>query len=244
MAGERGKGRGGDRHLAGRLRSGKGRTASSRRWLERQLKDPYVVAARQDGWRSRAAYKLIDLDNRFRLLTPGRRVVDLGAAPGGWTQVAVERVRAGLPRGGRVVAIDPRDMEPIPGATIIEADTLALETPSLVRDALGGAAQVVLSDMAAPATGHATTDRLRAMALYEAAFAFAEEVLAPGGAFVCKVLKGGAEAEILAETKRLFASVKHVKPPSSRADSAEIYLVATGFRDHVGSCQREHDEDD
>ena len=203
-----------------------------------------MAAAREHGWRSRAAYKLIDLDNRFRLLGPGRQVVDLGAAPGGWTQVAVERVKAGRTRGGRVVAIDPCEMDPIPGATIIEADTLALETPSLVRDALGGAADVVLSDMAAPATGHKTTDRLRAMALYEAALAFASEVLAPGGAFVCKMLRGGTEAGLLAETKQLFASVKHVKPPSSRAESAETYLVATGFRDQLGSVYRDCEDDD
>ncbi len=229
--------------LSARLRTGKGRTASSRRWLQRQIKDPYVAAARQDGWRSRSAYKLIDLDDRFHLLAPGRRVVDLGAAPGGWTQVAVKRVRAGQPHGGRVVAIDPCDMEPIPGATIIEADTLALETPALVRDALGGAADVVLSDMAAPATGHKTTDRLRAMALFEAAFAFAGEVLTPGGSFVCKMLRGGTEAGLLAEAKRQFASVKHVKPPSSRADSAEIFLVATGFRDQSSNRDHEYDEE-
>ena len=228
MAAGRGRRGGGDR-TGVRLRGGKRRTASSRRWLERQLKDPHAAAARRGGLRSRAALKLIELDKTFRLLAPGRRVVDLGAAPGGWTQVAVEGVHACRSEGGRVVAVDPRPIEPLPGAAIIEADALAAGTPALVREALAGPADVVLSDMAAPATGHATTDHLRSMALCQAAFAFAEKVLAPGGAFVCKALKGGSEEELFADIKRVFAAVRYAKPPASRAESAEVYLVATGY---------------
>ncbi|MFQ5958947.1 MAG: RlmE family RNA methyltransferase [Alphaproteobacteria bacterium] len=231
---------GGGRNIATRLRAGKGRSQSSRRWLERQLGDPYVAAAEREGWRSRAAFKLIDLDDRFRLLAPGRRVVDLGAAPGGWTQVAAERVRAGQAGGGRVVAIDLRPMDAVSGATVLEADALDPETPALALEALGGAADVVLSDMAAPATGHKATDHLRVMALCEIALAFAEDALAPGGAFVCKVLKGGSESALLAAVKRAFATVRHAKPAASRPDSAEVYLVATGFRGRM----RDDEEDE
>ncbi len=220
-------GRGGGDRISVRLRAGKRRTASSRRWLERQLNDPYVAAAAKEGLRSRAAFKLIGLDDKFGLLVPGRRVVDLGAAPGGWTQVAVRGVSAG---GGRVVAVDARPMAEVAGAVVIEADALAPETRAAVQAALGGPADLVLSDMAVPATGHKGTDHLRTIALCEAAFAFAEDVLAPGGAFVCKVLKGGAEATLLAAIKRRFAAVRHAKPPASRAASAEVYLVAKGFR--------------
>ena len=214
----------------GRLKSGKKRTASSRRWLERQLSDPYVAEAKRRGLRSRAAFKLIELDDRFRILRHGARVVDLGAAPGGWTQIAVERVRAGKPGGGRVVALDLLEMAPVEGAELLRADFLDEATPMLIRDALAGPADVVLSDMAPPSSGHASADHLRIVALLEAALAFAVEVLAPGGAFVCKVWQGGTEAAVLVSIKRLFRGVRHAKPPSSRAESAEMYVVATGFR--------------
>jgi 23S rRNA (uridine2552-2'-O)-methyltransferase len=205
------------------------RSASSTRWLERQLNDPYVAEARRLGYRSRAAFKLAQLDDRFGVIQPGARVVDLGAAPGGWTQVAVERSRAREGRG-HVVAVDLTPMEPVAGAEILELDFLAPEAPGRIRAALEGPADLVMSDMAAPATGHPQTDHLRIMALAEAAYAFAKEVLAPGGAFLAKVLRGGAEKQLLDALKRDFATVRHVKPPASRADSAEIYVVATGFR--------------
>jgi 23S rRNA (uridine2552-2'-O)-methyltransferase len=213
-----------------RLKSGKKRTASSRRWLQRHLDDPYVAEAKRRGFRSRAAFKLIELDDRFRLLRPGARVVDLGAAPGGWTQVAVERVRAGKPGGGRVLAVDLLEMTPVEGAEVLRADFLDEGAPQLIRDALAGPADIVLSDMAPPSSGHPGADHLRIMALLEAALGFGRLVLGPGGAFVCKVWQGGTEANVLASMKRLFRSVRHVKPPSSRAESAEIYVVATGFR--------------
>ena len=215
-----------------RVKTAKGRTASSVRWLERQLNDPFVREARRRGYRSRAALKLIDLDDRFHFLAPGKRVVDLGAAPGGWTQVAVERVRAKRKgRGGLVVALDVVDVEPVPGAVTLCRDILDSRTPSLLEAALGGPADVVLSDMAAPATGHAATDHLRIMGLCEAALSFARNVLAPGGSFVAKVLQGGTERAVLAEMKHLFAAVKHAKPPSSRPESAETYVIALGFRE-------------
>ena len=215
------------------MKSAKGRSVSSTRWLQRQLNDPYVAEARRKGYRSRAAFKLIELDDRFKFLASGGRVVDLGAAPGGWTQVAVERTRAGE-GGGRVVAIDIAEMDPVAGAVVLCHDFLDADTPSALRAALAGPADVVLSDMAAPATGHAATDHLRIMALAEAALVFAVEVLAPGGTLVAKVLQGGTEQALLAEIKRLFATVKHAKPPSSRSDSAEMYVVAQGFRGAAG----------
>ncbi len=208
----------------------KRRKASSRRWLERQLNDPYVTAAKAEGYRSRAAYKLLEIDDRLGVFSPGLRVVDLGAAPGGWSQVAVARVAVGKPGGGRVVAVDITAMADIPGAETIQADLLDDATHALIRAALDGPADVVMSDMAAPATGHAPTDRLRVIGLCESALEFAEGVLAPGGVFICKALGSGADAGLLAAVKRVFAKVKHVKPPASRSDSAEIYLVATGFR--------------
>jgi 23S rRNA (uridine2552-2'-O)-methyltransferase len=216
----------GGRAPATRLKTAKGRRASSIRWLERQLNDPYVAEAKRRGFRSRAAFKLIELDQRFHLLKPGARVVDLGAAPGGWTQVAVERVGA----RGVVVALDAAEMAPVKGATALTRDFLDASAPALIKDTLGGPADVVLSDMAPAATGHAATDHLRIMALVEAAAAFAEEVLRPGGAFVAKVLQGGTESQLLAHLKRRFASVRHAKPPASRAESAEVYVVAQGFR--------------
>ena len=211
------------------MRTARQRSASSTRWLERQLNDPYVAEARRLGYRSRAAFKLIELDDRFHFLRPGQRVVDLGAAPGGWTQIVVHRVEAERGRG-RVVGIDPLPMEPIPGSLLIERDFLAEDAPAMLHEALGGPADVVLSDMAAPTTGHAATDHRRIMALAETAYAFAREVLAPGGAFVCKLFQGGSEKELLDALKRDFLSVRHVKPRASRAESAEVYLVAQGFR--------------
>jgi 23S rRNA (uridine2552-2'-O)-methyltransferase len=217
---------GGGRALKVRVKSGKRRKLSSKLWLERQLNDPYVARAKREGYRSRAAYKLAEIDDKTRLLKPGARVVDLGAAPGGWSQLAVKR--AG-PKG-RVVAIDLLAMTPIDGVDFLELDFLDASAPDKLKALLGGPADVVLSDMAANATGHAKTDHLKIMALVEAAAEFAREVLRPGGTFLAKVLQGGTEASLLAALKRDFASVKHVKPPASRADSAELYLLATGFR--------------
>jgi 23S rRNA (uridine2552-2'-O)-methyltransferase len=225
---------GSGRSLTQRLRTAGRRRPSSIRWLERQINDPYVAEAQRRGYRSRAAFKLQQLDDRFHILGPGKRVIDLGAAPGGWTQVAVERC---LPEGGkqgRVVGIDLTPMQPVPGAEVLEGDFLAPEAPARLKQALGGPADVVLSDMAAPATGHARTDHLKIMALAEAAHAFAVEVLKPGGAFIAKVLQGGATQELLKALKRDFAEVRHVKPLASRADSAEIYVVALRFRPQAG----------
>ena len=205
------------------------RKLSSKLWLERQLNDPYVAQAKREGYRSRAAFKLLEIDDKYRLLKPGMTVVDLGAAPGGWSQIAAKRVGAGEGRG-RVVAIDLLEMQPLPGVDILHLDFLAEDAPERLKALLGGPADVVLSDMAANATGHRKTDHLKIMALAEAAADFAREVLVPGGAFLCKVLQGGTEATLLASLKRDFASVKHVKPAASRADSAELYLLATGFR--------------
>ena len=217
-----------------RVKTARGRTASSVRWLERQLNDPYVRQAKAEGYRSRAAYKLLEIDDRFHLLKAGGRVVDLGAAPGGWTQVAVARTNAlgerkGKPRG-RVLGLDLAPVEPIPGADLLELDFLAEGADARVRDWLGGSADLVVSDMAAPASGHPQTDHLRITALVEAAAEFAMDVLKPGGAFVAKVLAGGADAALVKWLNRGFAKVQHMKPPASRKDSSEKYLVATGFR--------------
>ena len=209
-----------------RVRSTRGRTVSSARWLERQLNDPYVQAAKASGYRSRAAFKLKEIDVRFHLLNRGARVLDLGAAPGGWSQVAAERVG----EAGRVVAADVLAIEPIKGVAIVQCDLLEESTPALLKEALGGPADVVLSDMAAATTGHRQTDHIRTLALFEAALDAAAEVLKPGGAFVGKVFQGGATNEVLARVKRHFAEVKHVKPPASRAESVELYLVAKGFK--------------
>jgi len=211
-----------------RVRSGKGRSLSSKLWLERQLNDPYVARAKREGMRSRAAYKLMEIDDKARFLRKGARVVDLGAAPGGWSQIAAQRV--GATEQGRVIAIDILAMEPVPGVDFIALDFLDRTAPDKLKDMIGGPADVVLSDMAANATGHARTDHLKIMALVEAAAEFAREVLAPGGTFLAKVLQGGTEAALLASLKRDYKSVKHVKPPASRTDSAELYLLATGFR--------------
>jgi 23S rRNA (uridine2552-2'-O)-methyltransferase len=211
-----------------RLKDQKRRTASSRAWLTRQINDPYVERAKREGLRSRAAFKLAEIDDRHKLLKPGARVVDLGAAPGGWSEIAARRVGD----NGRVIALDVLEMKPIAGVDFLQLDFLDRSAPERLEAMLGGGekADVVLSDMAANATGHRQTDHLRIMALAEAAAEFARQVLAPRGAFVCKVLQGGTEAALLAELKRDFSSVKHVKPPASRSDSAELYLVAQGFR--------------
>jgi 23S rRNA (uridine2552-2'-O)-methyltransferase len=213
------------RRLKVRVKS-RNKSVSSRHWLERQLNDPYVARARREGFRSRAAYKLAEIDDKHRFLKSGARVVDLGAAPGGWSQVAAKRVGD----NGRVVAIDILEMAPIAGAEFAQFDFLDPDAPARLKAMLGGPADVVLSDMAANATGHRATDHLKIMALVEAAADFAGEVLKPGGAFLAKVLQGGTEGTLLANLKRDFASVKHVKPAASRADSAELYVLATGFR--------------
>jgi 23S rRNA (uridine2552-2'-O)-methyltransferase len=231
-AGGNRSGRGGTvagRRQAVRVKTARGRTVSSARWLERQLNDPYVHEAKRRGYRSRAAFKLAEIDDQFRFLRPGARVVDLGCAPGGWCQVAVQRIRP-LETGGRVVGIDLTPVEPIAGATILRGDFMDEQAPALLKAALDGPADAVLSDMAAPATGHPQTDHLRIMALAEAAHDFAREVLKPGGAFVAKVLRGGTERGLLERLKQDFRTVKHVKPPASRSDSAEMFVVATGFR--------------
>lgn len=221
----RGHGRGG-RPLAVRVKSARRRKPSSTEWLNRQLNDPFVAEAQRLGYRSRAAFKLIQLDDRFRLLAPGRRVVDLGCAPGGWTQIAAERI--GAP--GRVVGVDLNPTGPVAGAMLLAGDFRDPQVAEQIRDALGGPADLVLSDMAAPATGHAPTDHLRIVALAEDAFAFAETILKPGGAFVAKVFQGGAASDLLAALKRAFAEVRHAKPAASRAESAETYVVAKGYR--------------
>jgi 23S rRNA (uridine2552-2'-O)-methyltransferase len=212
-----------------RVKTARGRTVSSQRWLQRQLNDPYVAEAKKRGYRSRAAFKLLQLDDQFRFLRPGARVVDLGAAPGGWTQVAVERVRPERSKGV-VVGLDVTPVEPIAGATVLAKDFYDEDAARLLNEQLGGRADVVLSDMAAAATGDPQIDHLRIMGLAEAAHDFASEVLKPGGTFVAKVLRGGTERTLLDRLKRDFVRVKHVKPEASRADSAEMYVVATGFR--------------
>jgi 23S rRNA (uridine2552-2'-O)-methyltransferase len=212
------------RALSVPVRSAKKRTLASQRWLARQLNDPYVVAAKQQGWRSRAAFKLLELDDRFHLIGKGARVVDLGAAPGGWTQVAVRRGAAA------VLALDLLPVEPVPGAAVLQGDFNDPDMPARLTQALGGPADIVLSDMAPNTTGHAATDHLRIMALAEMAAAFAAEVLVEGGAFVAKVFQGGSERHMLEALKRDFSSVRHAKPPASRKDSTELYVVATGFK--------------
>jgi 23S rRNA (uridine2552-2'-O)-methyltransferase len=218
-----GKGPGAPRGLAVSVRSARSRSAASQRWLVRQLNDPYVAAAKAQGWRSRAAFKLIELDGQFRLIRRGARVVDLGAAPGGWTQVAMQRGAAA------VVALDLLPMDPVPGVVLLQGDFSDLAVAAEVAAALGGKADLVLSDMAPNTTGHAATDHTRIMVLAEAALEFAVEVLADGGAFVAKVFQGGSEREMLLRLKRSFTSVRHAKPPASRKESSELYVVAQGF---------------
>jgi 23S rRNA (uridine2552-2'-O)-methyltransferase len=216
----------GDRGLRQRVRTAKGRRVSSTRWLERQLNDPYVRRARAEGYRSRAAYKLIELDERFDLLKGVKAVIDLGIAPGGWSQV----VRKAAPKA-TVVGIDYLPTDPIDGVTILQMDFMDDAAPEQLKAALGGPADLVLSDMAANTVGHPQTDHLRTMGLVEAAMHFAAEVLRPGGAFVAKVLAGGADSNLVADLKRHFTTVKHAKPPASRKDSSEWYVVAQGFKD-------------
>lgn len=220
----------GRRDFTVKVKTAKGRKLSSTLWLQRQLNDPFVAKAKALGYRSRAAFKLVELDEKFGLLKKGARIVDLGCAPGGWCQVAVKAVG---PKG-RVVGIDYLGMEPVDGADTLELDFLDDDAPDRLKALLDGPADVVLSDMAQPATGHRPTDHLRIVALCEAALDFAEDVLAPGGAFACKVLQGGTERALLDRLKTVFTSVKHAKPESSRADSAEMYVVATGYRGGEG----------
>jgi 23S rRNA (uridine2552-2'-O)-methyltransferase len=226
MVEKRGSGR---RSLKVHVKTAKRRKASSTRWLERQLNDPYVARAHAEGYRARSAFKLIELDDRYKLLAPGKRVVDLGAAPGGWSQIAVDRVKSTAAQP-LIVALDYLDMDPLPGVVMLKQDFLDADAPDAIRAALGSRADVVLSDLAAPTTGHRKTDHFRTIALVEAAAEFAVTILAPGGDFVAKVFRGGTEGELLARLKRDFAVVHHVKPPSSRAESVELYLVAKGFR--------------
>ena len=225
--GSGGPGRGpgsGARPESQRLRTTRGRSVSQQRWLTRQLNDPYVALARKAGWRSRAAFKLIELDDRYKLLTPGCRVLDLGAAPGGWSQVAMKR------GAGRIVAIDLLKIEPIAGVDFIHGDLAADGMDRTIVDRLGGRADLVLSDMAPNTTGHASTDHIRIIALAELALDLALETLAENGSFVAKVFQGGSERQMLDPLKRAFRTVRHVKPPASRKESSELYVVATGFR--------------
>ncbi|MBM3550796.1 MAG: RlmE family RNA methyltransferase [Alphaproteobacteria bacterium] len=222
-------GREGGRSLKTRVKTARKRSLSSTLWLERQLNDPYVARAKREGYRSRAAYKLIEMDDRYHLLKPGGRIVDLGAAPGGWSQLAAARVKAKEGKG-KVVAVDLLDMEPIVGVDFAVKDFNDEDAPDFIQNMLGGAADGVLSDMAANAIGHRATDHLRIVALAELAADFACDVLAEGGFFVAKVLQGGTEGQLLARLKRDFSTVRHVKPAASRADSAELYVLATGFR--------------
>lgn len=214
------------------VKTGGKRKLSSKLWLERQLNDPYVAQAKRDGYRSRAAYKLKEIDDKYKLLKSGQSVIDLGAAPGGWSQIAARKVGAGDGRG-QVVAIDLLEMPEIPGVTFAQLDFLADAAPERLRSMLGGGADVVMSDMAPNTTGHRKTDQLRILGLVEGAAAFAVEVLNPGGTFLAKVFQSGADATLLAELKRDFATIRHVKPAASRQDSSERYLLATGFRGRV-----------
>jgi 23S rRNA (uridine2552-2'-O)-methyltransferase len=216
------------------VKTGGKRKLSSKLWLERQLNDPYVAQAKRDGYRSRAAYKLLEIDDKHRLLKPGMTVVDLGAAPGGWSQIAAKRVGAADGKG-KVIAIDLLEMPEIPGVQFAQLDFHANDAPEKLTAMMGGRADLVMSDMAANTTGHRKTDQLRIVGLVEIAAAFAAEVLNPGGAFLAKVFQSGADAELLAQLKRDFAAVKHLKPAASRQDSAERYVLATGFRGELKS---------
>lgn len=235
-----GKKKSGARGLHVRVKTARGRTTSSARWLERQLNDPYVAAAKRDGYRSRAAYKIIEIDDKHHFLKTGARVVDLGAAPGGWCQVAATRVKS-LEGKGRVIGVDLQEVESIPGTTQLHLDFMEDGADDKVKEVLDGEADVVLSDMAASSTGHRQTDHLKIIALCEAAAQFAREVLAEGGTFCAKVLQGGTEGQLLDDLKRDFTTVRHVKPAASRADSAEMYVLATGFR---GRPQGEEGDDE
>ncbi|WP_205789771.1 RlmE family RNA methyltransferase [Microvirga makkahensis] len=216
----------GVRNLKQRVKTANKRSLSSQKWLERQLNDPYVARAKREGYRSRAAFKLLEIDEKYHILKPGQRIVDLGAAPGGWSQIAAKKVG---PKG-KVVGIDLLPIDPMAGVEFIQLDFLDESAPGKLIEMLGGPADVVMSDMAANTTGHKKTDHLRIIGLAEAAIYFAREILAPGGVFVAKVFQGGTENQLLADLKRDFAVVRHVKPAASRADSAELYVLATGFR--------------
>lgn len=221
--------RGGGRNLTERVKTAKGRKISSSRWLERQLNDPYVAAAKRDGMRSRAAYKLTEIDDAHGFLRPGAKVVDLGAAPGSWSQIAAERVES-LNGKGSVVAIDILEMDALPGVTFFTLDFEDDSAPDTIQSALGHSADVVLSDMAPGATGHKRTDHLRIIGLTELALDFAMTILVPGGTFLAKVWQGGSEQDLLQTMKRSFETVRHIKPKASRKDSSELYVLATGFR--------------
>jgi 23S rRNA (uridine2552-2'-O)-methyltransferase len=220
----------GVRNLKQRVKTANKRSLSSQKWLERQLNDPYVARAKREGYRSRAAFKLLEIDEKFHILKPGQKIVDLGAAPGGWSQIAASKVG---PKG-RIVGIDLLPVDPMAGVEFIQLDFLDESAPGKLMDLLGGPADLVMSDMAANTTGHKKTDHLRIIGLAEAAIYFAREILAPGGAFVAKVFQGGTENQLLSDLKRDFAVVRHVKPSASRADSAELYVLATGFRGAAG----------
>lgn len=220
----------GTRTLKQRVKTAHKRSLSSQKWLERQLNDPYVARAKREGYRSRAAFKLLEIDEKYHILKPGQRVVDLGAAPGGWSQIAARKVGS----KGKVVGIDLLPIDPMPGVEFIQLDFLDESAPGKLIELLGGPADIVMSDMAANTTGHKKTDHLRIMGLAEAAIYFAREILAPGGVFIAKVFQGGTESQLLADLKRDFAVVRHVKPAASRADSAELYVMATGFRGTAG----------
>ena len=238
MSGTKGSSGRGNRSLTVRVKTAKGRKISSTRWLQRQLNDPYVQKAKKDGYRGRAAYKIQEIDDRFRFLVPGARVVDLGCAPGGWCQIAVPRVNALGEKSGKargtVLGVDLQEVEPIAGTELMQLDFLDEGADDAVKARLGGQADVVMSDMAAAASGHRATDHMKIMALAEAAAQLAFDVLAPGGTYVAKVLQGGTEGVLLTMLKQRFTKVQHFKPPASRKDSAEMFVVATGFRGEGG----------
>lgn len=233
MSGAKGSGGkktgGGAREMTVQVKTGK-RTMSQKLWLQRQLNDPYVARAKREGYRSRAAFKLIEINEKVRFLKAGQRILDLGCAPGGWAQVAAKIVGTADGKSGRIVGIDLLAVEPLPGVEMIEMDFTDDAAPGLLMEMLGGPADIVMSDMAANTTGHKMTDHLRIIGLVEIAVAFAREVLAPGGVFLAKVFQGGTEGTLLSDLKRDFAVVRHIKPAASRSDSAELYVLATGFR--------------
>jgi 23S rRNA (uridine2552-2'-O)-methyltransferase len=212
------------------VKTAKGRKLSSTRWLQRQLNDPYVIAAKKEGYRSRAAYKIQEIDEKFKIFKKGQAVVDLGAAPGGWSQVVAVKVKAGTPKGGKVIAIDLTEIEAIDNVHMLQGDFLAEQTIKMLLSNIEGKVDVVMSDMAAPSCGHPPTDYFKIVALCEAAYDFAEIVLSEGGVLITKIFRGGVEAELLKKMKKNFKIVKHFKPLSSRADSSEIYVVAIGFK--------------
>lgn len=229
----------GSREMAVRLKTARKRTTSQQKWLQRQLNDPYVAKAKEAGYKSRAAFKLVEIDDKYKLLKPGMRIVDLGAAPGGWCQVAAERIRS-TQADVRIVAIDLLEIDPLPGVNFMVMDFTAPEADDILKEKLGGLANGVISDMAANTTGHKPTDHLKIVGLAEMAAAFARDVLAPGGFFLCKLFQGGETVTLLNDLKRDFTLVRHVKPAASRAGSSELYVLATGFR----GVPLDRDEDD